>query len=138
LQPVPPEDELPPLQFDHNDWNLSSSHESCKSAMFTDPMTAPISIPYVGGNKRQREDADEEDLDLDSQPVSPRSRPISHTRMPNLDQIRPIALPKTKKKLPQTSEIEEREMLDVGDFGEADFFRPDEWGHDWMQFNEFL
>lgn len=104
--------------------------------MSNNSMTAPLSLPYVGNNKRRREDADEEDLDLDSQPVSPRSRPISHTRMPNLNQIRPIALPKTRKRVPQNSDMMESEMLDVGDFGEADFFRPDEWGQNWMQFNE--
>jgi len=135
MQHVPPEDELPPLHFDHHGWSLPSSQESYDFTMSTDSMTTSISIPYVGNNKRRREDADEEDLDLDSQPVSPRSRPISHTRMPNLDQIRPIALPKTRRNLRQTPETEESEMLDVGDFGEAEFFRPDEWGRDWMHFD---
>lgn len=134
MQMTQPEDELTPLLFDRDDLSLPSSQESYVPE---ESMNAPILIPFVGNNKRRREDADDEDFDPNSPPVSPRSRPISHTRMPNLDQIRLIALPKTRKRLPQTIYSRESEMLDVGDFGEAQFFKPDEWGQDWMQSNEF-
>lgn len=57
--------------------------------------------------------------------------------MPNLDQLRPLALPKTRKKpviIPV--ELKESEMIDVGDFGDAQFFRPDEWEKDWAHVDE--
>ena len=87
--------------------------------------------------KRRREDEDDE-LDVESQPLSPRSYPpFSHTRMPNLDQLRPIALPKTRKKPVIVSfESKESEMIDVEDFEEAEFFQPHEWGKDWGPVNE--
>ena len=127
-QPVP-EADLPPLQSDHDDWGFPSSQESNVSTISNTSLTAPACVPIatISSNKRRREDADEEDLDLESQPVSPRSRPISHTRMPNLNDIRPIALPKSRKKVSQAEEIKESEMVDVGDFGEAEFLRPAEW-----------
>ncbi|KAL2053161.1 hypothetical protein ABVK25_006486 [Lepraria finkii] len=133
-QPVLAEEDIPPLQFDHDDWGFLSSQESNISCIFTSSAsmfaTPPIPIRATNNNKRRREDSDEEDLDLDSQPVSPRSRPISHTRMPNLDQIRPVAVPRSRRKMIQTGdgEIKESEMIDVGDFWEAEFFRPDAWG----------
>ena len=131
-QPVPEEADLPPLQSDHDDWGFPSSQESNVSTMSDNSLITPAYTPIatISSNKRQREDADEEDLDLESQPVSPRSRPISHTRMPNLNDIRPIALPKSRKKVSQAEEIIESEMLDVGDFGEAEFLRPGEWVED--------
>ena len=126
---VPEETDLPPLQFDPDDWGFPSSQESNVSTISNGSLIAPAHIPIATGssNKRRREDADEEDLNLESQPVSPRSRPISHTRMPNLNDIRPIALPKSRRKVSQAEEIEESEMMDVGDFGEAAFLRPDVW-----------
>ena len=128
-QPVPEETDLPPLQFDSDDWSFPSSQESNVSTTSNPSLIAPsyISIATTSCNKRRREDADEEDLDLESQPVSPRSRPISHTRMPNLNDIRAIALPKSRRKVSQAEDIEESEMVDVGDFGEAAFLRPDVW-----------
>ncbi|KAL2038561.1 hypothetical protein N7G274_008609 [Stereocaulon virgatum] len=129
------EEDIPPLQFDPDDWGFPSSQESNASTISTTCIFATPSTPLrtTNSNKRRREDADEEDLDLDSQPVSPRSRPISHTRMPNLDQVRPIAVPRSRRKMLQTGEgeIKESEMIDVGDFGEAEFFRPDAWGGGW-------
>ena len=137
-QPVLAEEDIPPLQFDHDDWGFLSSQESNTSSIFTSSAsvfaTPPIPIRTTNNNKRRREDADEEDLDLDSQPVSPRSRPISHTRMPNLDQVRPVAVPRSRRKMIQTGEIKESEMIDIGDFGEAEFFRPDAWGGGWGSF----
>ena len=125
--PVPEETDLPPLQSDPDDWGFSSSQESNISTISNTSLIAPAHVPIatISSNKRRREDADEEDLDLESQPVSPRSRPISHTRMPNLNDIRTIALPKPRRKVSQAEEIEESEMMDVGDFGEATFLRPD-------------
>ena len=127
-QPVPEEADLPPLQSDH-EWGFPSSQESNVSTISDNCLIAPAYVPIatVSSNKRRREDADEEDLDLESQPVSPRSRPISHTRMPNLNDIRPIALPKSRRRVSQVEEMKESEMVDVGDFGEAEFLRPDEW-----------
>ena len=126
---VSEETDLPPLQFDPDDWGFPSSQESNVSTISNGSLIAPAHIPIATGssNKRRREDADEEDLNLESQPVSPRSRPISHTRMPNLNDVRPIALPKSRRKVSQAEEIEESEMMDVGDFGEAAFLRPDVW-----------
>ena len=123
---VPEETDLPPLQSDSDDWGFSSSQESYVSTISNTSLIAPARVPTAttSSNKRRREDADEEDLDLESQPVSPRSRPISHTRMPNLNDIRSIALPKSRRKVFQAEEIEESEMVDVGDFGEAAFLRP--------------
>ena len=128
-QPVPEEADLPPLQSDHDDWDFPSSQESNVSTISNSSLISPAYTPIatISGHKRRREDADEEDLDLESQPVSPRSRPISHTRMPNLNDIRTIALPKSRRKVSQVKEIRESEMLDVGDFGEAEFLRPAEW-----------
>ena len=128
-QPVPEEADLPPLQSDHDDWGFPSSQESNVSIISDSSLIAPACVPIatISSNKRRREDADEEDLDLESQPVSPRSRPISHTRMPNLNDIRPIALPKSRRKASQAEEIKESEMVDVWDFGEAEFLRPAEW-----------
>ena len=127
--PVPEETDLPPLQSDPDDWGFPSSQESNVSTISNTSLIAPTHVPIAttSSNKRRREDADEEDLDLESQPVSPRSRPISHTRMPNLDDIRAIALPKLRRKVSQAEEIKESEMMDVGDFGEAAFLRPDVW-----------
>ncbi len=128
-QPVPEEADLPLLQSAHDDWGFPSSQESNVSTISDSSLIAPAYVPIatISSNKRRREDADEEDLDLESQPVSPRSRPISHTPMPNLNDIRPIALPKSRRKVSQAEEIKESEMVDVGDFGEAEFLRLDEW-----------
>ena len=127
--PVPEETDLPPLQSDSDDWGFPSSQESYVSTISNTSLIAPAHVPIetTSSNKRRREDADEEDLDLESQPVSPRSRPISHTRMPNLNDIRTIALPKSRRKVFQAGEIEESEMVDVGDFGEAAFLKPAVW-----------
>lgn len=130
-QPVPAEAELPPLHFD-DEWSLPSSSQASGTCSVTTAPTRPSAATSPAIKKRRREDADDEDLGLESQPVSPRSRPISHTRMPNLDQIRPIALPKSRRKGSTADNIiddrtEEREMIDVGDFDEASFFRPEDW-----------
>ena len=134
VQPVPAEEDLPPLQFD-DEWSLPSSSQTSNtsSVMTNNAMPAPAFLE--DSKKRRREDADDEDLGLEFQPVSPRSRPISHTRMPNLDQIRPIALPRSRRKVSVAIDegvgLRESEMIDVGDFGEAPFFRPEEWGENW-------
>ena len=131
-QPVPAEADLPPLQFD-DEWSLpSSSQESSISTIAPMAHITPVAVSSLGNKKRRREDADDKELELESQPVSPCSRPIS---MLNLDQLRPIALPKSRR---QVSVIEdsgggmcESEMIDVGDFEEAPFFRPEEWRENW-------
>ncbi len=122
-QGPPSEDDLPPLQFDIDDWEFQSSQESEASSDPTQPMAT---VPVASSHKRRCED---DELVVESEPASPRSYPpFSHTRMPNLDKLRPIAVPKTRKKpLVRPFELKESEMIDVGDFGEADFFRPDEW-----------
>ena len=138
------EDTLP-LPFDEDEWSLPpGSQESNTSSVLDRPLGPTAVFPPTSPNmrKRQREDADDEDLGIESQPVSPRSRPISHTRMPNLDQIRPIAMPKTRRKscvgFPEEGGggLREREMVDVGDFEEAPFFRPEEWGANWLGLDE--
>ena len=125
-KPPPCEEDLPPLKFDSDDWGFLSSQESSASS---DSLQPTVTVPVVSNHKRRRED-DDDDLEFESQPDSPRSYPpFSHTRMPNLDRLRPIALPKTRKKpIPEPSELT---MIDVGDFREAEFFRPEEWGSDW-------
>lgn len=133
---VPAEEDIPPLQFDHEDWGsfATSSQESASTMTTTTSGHTVAPLPTLTGSivhKRRREDADEEDLDVEAQPVSPRSRPVSHTRMPNLDQLRAIAVPKSRRKPVCNDGSRESEMIDAGDFGEADFFRPDEWGGDY-------
>lgn len=132
--PPPFEENLPPLEFDSDDWGFPSSQESIASS---DSLQPTVTVPAVSSHKRRRED-DDDDLDIGSQPDSPRSYPpFSHTRMPNLDRLRPIALPKTRKKpILEPFELTESEMIDAKDFGEADFFRPDEWGSDWGHVDE--
>lgn len=131
IKPPPFEEDLPPLKFDSDDWGFLSSQESSASS---DSLQPTVTVPVVSSHKRRREDDDDDD-DIESQPDSPRSYPpFSHTRMPNLDRLRPIALPKTRKKpVPDPSELT---MIDVGDFGEAEFFRPDEWGSGWDHADE--
>ncbi|KAF6217555.1 hypothetical protein HO133_006657 [Letharia lupina] len=107
-QPAPSEEDLPPLQFDSDDWGFLSSQESKASS---DSLRPIVTVPVVSNHKRRREDEDDE-LDVESQPVSP--------------------LPKTRKKpVLESFELKESEMIDVGGFGEAEFFRPDEWENDW-------
>ena len=129
---MPTEEDIPPLQFDHEEWGLfaTSSQESTSTTSIHTITPFPILDDAIN-NKRRREDADEEDLDVEAQPVSPRSRPVSHTRMPNLDQLRAMAVPKSRRKTVYNEGLGESEMIDVGDFGEAEFFRPDEWGGDY-------
>lgn len=125
---------LPPWQFDNDDWGFLSGQEP---KAISDSLQPMATVPAVSSHKRRRKDEDDE-LGVESQPVSPRSYPpFSHTRMPNLDQLRPIALPKTRKKpviIP--FELKESEMIDVGGFGEAKFFRLDEWEKDWAHVDE--
>lgn len=116
----------------HEDWDLGfSSSQDCSTseALLNDTTVSPnpLAISCNNHNKRRRQDADEEDLDIEAQPVSPRSRPVSHTRMPDLDHLRAMAIPKSRRKAPGRMETREREMLDVVDFEEADFLRPHEW-----------
>lgn len=133
-QPILEEDDVPPLQFD-DDWSVplcSQEYTTSSTAPVCPPTTLPVSPS--GAKKRRRQDADDEDLGLESQPISPRSRPISHTCMPNLDQIRPIALPKSRKKpilgFDGGGGFSETEMIDVGDFEEAPFFQSELWASD--------
>ena len=92
-----------------------------------------VDVPVTGSRKRRCEYEDD-NLGVESEPGSPRSYPpFSYTRMPNLDYLRPIAMPKARKKpVLESPGLIESEMIDVGDFGEAGFFRPDEWGEDWV------
>lgn len=120
------EEDIPPLQFDHEDWDLFKPISA--STLNASTNLVDRTTRYSSSNKRRREDADSEDLDVEAQPVSPRSRPVSHTRMPNLDQLRAIAVPKSRRKVVFNDGFREQEMVDAGDFGEAGFFRPDAWG----------
>lgn len=93
-QPAPSKEDLPPSLFDSDDWRFLSNQEPNASS---DSLRHMVTVPVVSSHKRRREDEDDE-LDVESQPVSPRSYPpFSHTRMPNLNQLRPIALPKMGK-----------------------------------------
>ena len=130
-QPVPAEEDLPLLHFD-DDWSLPcSSQESCTSSAVPAANMTPVAASSFENKKRRREDAGHEDLRLESQSQSLRSRPISHTRMPNLDQIRPMALPKSRRKFFVVEDTRggmyESEMTGVGDFEESPFFRSEEW-----------
>ena len=133
IQSTSSQEGLPPLQFDGDEWAFLSSQRLEASCESFEPV---VTVPVVSSHKRRREDDDDE-FDMESQPVSPRSySPFSHTRMPNLDQSRPIALPKTRKKaVLEPLGSEESEMIGIEDFGEAEFFRPDEWG-DWGHADE--
>lgn len=119
IQPAPAEEDLPPLLFDCDDCGFMPSQESTASS---DSLRPTVTLPVVTSHKHLREDEDDE-LDAKSQSISPRSYPpFSHTRMPNLDRLRPIALPRTRKKqkpVYEWSELKESEMIDVGDFEEA-------------------
>lgn len=133
-QPVTVEEDLPPLHFD-DEWSLPSSSQVSDASLAMTAIPMPFAGPSQTFKKRRREDADDEDLDLEYQSVSPRSRPISHTPMPNLDQIRPIAQPKSRRKVSMANVIDggigESEMIDVEDFGEAPFFHPEDLGEKW-------
>ena len=66
---------------------------------------ASLASRHCNGNKRRYEEAPEDayapfifDDGLDLQPVSPRSKPVSHTRMPNLNSIRQFAIPKSRRR----------------------------------------
>lgn len=80
-------------------------------------------MPVAGSHKRPCEDEDNE-LDVVPDPASPRSHPpLSHTGMPNMEQLTPMAMTTTRKKpVLELWELKESEMVDVGDFGEAEFF----------------
>ncbi|CAF9941379.1 hypothetical protein IMSHALPRED_002548 [Imshaugia aleurites] len=125
-QPVPREEDLPPLQLDCDDRGFPSSQESNASS----DILQPVVTAAVGSSHKRRREEEGDESDVDSQSLSPQSYPpFSHTRMPNLDHLRPIALPKTRKKPVLVAlDLKESEMIDVGDFEEADFLRPGEWG----------
>lgn len=74
--PVPTEEDLPPLHFDDDQWSSSfpSSQESNTSSVASVVTSKPEFLPSI--KKRRREEADDENLGLESQPVSPRTRPI--------------------------------------------------------------
>lgn len=133
-QPAPSKEDVPALQFDSDECGFQSSQESSASS---DSQQHMVTVPVVSSHKRRREDEDDE-FDVESQSVSPRSYPpFSHTRMPNLDRLRPIALPKTRKKpVLEPFELEESEMIDAGEFEEVEFFRPGEWGKDYDHADE--
>ncbi|KAI9721286.1 MAG: hypothetical protein M1812_002448 [Candelaria pacifica] len=135
--------DLATFEFDLDDYGFPcSSQESNISTISSDSL--PAALPYSSANKRRFED-DEEDL-LNStnliweeeeqylNSLSPRSYPVSHTSMPNLDMIRPIALPKTRRKwqlgsLGKETLVRGRENQISGmqDFDEVDFLKPPEW-----------
>ena len=139
-QPAPTEEDLPPLQFDNEDDGFPSSQGSKASTICADSMPAQIThvLATTMNNKRRCDDLDQEDLlDLttgddyfDFQAVSPRTYPVSHTRMPNLDSIRPLAVPRTRKKwnaAPRPKQGGEVKMAEIEDFEEAEFFKPEDW-----------
>lgn len=131
---APAEEDIPPLHFDcEEDWGSLAPSSSQESTSTLSTHTTMDALAGTSHHKRRREDADEEDLDVEAQPVSPRSRPVSHTRMPNLDRLRAIAVPQSRRKGVFDGGLRESEMVDVGECGEAAFFRADEWGggFDW-------
>ncbi|KAI9701273.1 MAG: hypothetical protein M1836_001943 [Candelina mexicana] len=135
--------DLATFEFESDDYGFPcSSQESNTSTISTDSMpAAPPSFPIPNANKRRFEE-DEEDgpnsLVWEDEEhlhsLSPRSYPVSHTSMPNLDMIRPIALPKTRRKW-HTGSLgkgtlvggQENQMNGMHDFDEAEFLRPPEW-----------
>lgn len=145
IQPVPAEEDLPPLLFD-DDWSLPPSYQDSNTCFVPNSgfsSTFEQSPPRTtASRKRPHDDADDEDeCGLKSLPLSPGARPVSHTRMPNLDCIKHIAVPRSRRKpgleLDGNSRdgggsdgggAPECEMVDVDDFEEASFFRATDWG----------
>ncbi|MCJ1231641.1 hypothetical protein MMC12_008320 [Toensbergia leucococca] len=121
--------------------------ENCSSQKFTLSPTSTSLTPSTlsdaplkaGTTKRSREESDEEITlsgicchdDLNCRAFSPPHHPTTLFRMSILDTMRPKVQPKSRKPSPPVSSpsmhAQEIEMKDVGDFEEADFFRPDEW-----------
>ena len=143
-QPAPAEEDLPPLQFDNDEDGLPSSQESVASTVLTDSVpaqTSHLDAPLFihNNNKRRCDELEREEVFLGStigddhfgfQAVSPRTYPVSHTRMPNLDSIRPISVPKTRKKWnipPHTRQRGGNQMADIVDLEDAAFFKPNDW-----------
>ena len=129
-QPVPDEEDLPQLQFD-DDWSLpSSSQESNMSAISHGNVVAEMPRAAFGKKKRQRDDEDNEDLIPNFQPISPYLQSENPTPFSNLSHNRPVAIPRTRRQ-PNArlcgAGIHESKMVDVADFEEATFFRPEEW-----------
>ena len=89
--PAPSADFLPLLQFYNDDCEFPSSYQENRKLSVS---RLWCTVTMASNQKRRRRDEDD-DLDIDSDPASPRSYPpFSHKRMPNLDQVRPIAMPK--------------------------------------------
>jgi hypothetical protein len=101
---------------------------------------APLTPRHPNGNKRRFEETPDDayapfifDDGLDLQPVSPRSKPVSHTRMPNLNSIRQFAVPKSRRKgdgegkgggIGDEENYHRRGAIVAMDFGDADFLQP--------------
>ena len=137
-QPVFNESDVPELHFDGEDADMAffSSQESFASTEHLLDRTQPALASCLcadNDKKRRRGEEDdhhhEEDFD-ETQPETPRSRPISHTSMPNLDQLRAIAIPKSRRP-PLHVHSRQSEMIDAGEFEEAEFLIPPEWNKDW-------
>ena len=141
-QPAPAEEDLPPLQSDNDNDGFPSSQESMASTISTESIPAQmsyVSTPAVVNKNKRRCDVLDRDDSPDSaigddhfafRAVFPRTYPVSHTRMPNLDSTRPISIPKTRNRWivpPRTRQSGEAQMVDIGDFEEAEFFKPDDW-----------
>ena len=123
VQPdAPTVEDLPPLQFDGEDWDLQDGFSSSQDSIIRPIHISTSSSAY----KRRREDADD-DLDVEAQPVSPRSKPISHTRMSNLDVLRVIAVLMSRRKTMGGRGTHDMD-IDVGDFVDVGVLRPVDWG----------
>ena len=105
LQPVPSDPDLPLLQSDSIDCECQSSQKSKASSGSSPPL---VTVLVAGSHKRPCEDEDNE-LDAEPDPTSPPSHlPLSHRGMPNMEQLRPIAMTTTRKKpVLELSELKE-------------------------------
>ena len=139
------EELLPPLSFDDGEDGFPSSQESHASSLAINPSltyTPVYALPAAILHSRKRPLENTGDFELSAEaedndaadflaPGSPRgvSYPVSHTRMPNLNILRPIIQPKSRRKGKGglVGDGTGKEMKDVGDFEEAEFFRPEEW-----------
>ncbi|KAI9855787.1 MAG: hypothetical protein M1824_005860 [Vezdaea acicularis] len=120
---------------------LSLRQTSTSSTLsFVEPCTPPANPHKRPYDPETAEDASYHPFVWDEannlQPVSPRTRPVSHTHMPNLNNIRPMATPKTRRKDPfknvniwgneENKSIRRGAIAEV-DFEDADFLSADAW-----------
>ena len=134
IQPPPNETDLPDLQYDNDppETDFFSSQESSASTVLSINATQQLAVCYPHVNdekKRRREETDDDDHDIEAQAVYPHSKPISHTKMPNLDLPRIIAIPKSRRSHYHVY-FSQCEMVDAEDFEEAKFLKPSDWNEE--------